>query len=183
MRRKVSRIGAKRRRRAPVRRATTTRRRRRISGIGSVDAGGILMKAVALGAGAIAGRELDKLIRKFGLSLSPTIYNLIMIGVGAFLPKMVKGNKFVADMADGVMANAVMMSMVSLGVINGIGNNPDMVSYRINGPGGGGRLRTIAGGGNLSAIAGGGNLSAIAGNAIPGDTRTGRRKRAGEGLY
>jgi len=181
MRRKVSTIGAKRRRRSPARRThTTRRRRRRISGIGGVDATGILMKAVALGAGAIAGRELDKIIKKMGLSISPTIYNIVLIGVGAFLPKMLKGNKFVADMADGVMANAVMQSMISLGVINGIGAAPNMVSYRINGNSP--RLRTIAGGANLSAIAGGANLSAIAGNAIPGSGRT-RTKRAGEGLY
>ncbi len=178
MRRKIG--STHRRRKAAPRRKTTTRRRRRISGIGKIDAGGLLMKAAALGAGAIAGRELKTLLIKILPSMSPMIVNVAGIGIGGILPMFVKNNKFVADMADGIMANGVMELVVSTGIIKGIGNDGSMMTYRINGSP---RLRTIAGGGSLSAIAGGGSLSAIAGNALPGGSRVRATANAKPQLY
>lgn len=154
-------IGAvKRKRKAPVKRATTTRRRRRrISGIGKIDIGGIAMKAAGLGAGAIAARELNTIAVKQFPTITPMISGLIQVGAGVVLPMLVKGNKFVSDMGDGMIANGIMVEAVNMGIISGTDGNSTM-SYRINGTG---NLKTISGRGNLKTIAGRGNLKTIAG--------------------
>jgi hypothetical protein len=142
------------RKRTPAKKKTTRRRvNRRISGI-SGGVGGAAMKVVGLGVGAIAARELNTVAVKMLPSLSPMMSGILQVGAGYILPMLVKGNKFVGDMGDGMMANGVMVVAVSTGVISGT-NSPNSVSYRI-GAMNGGNIRTIAGfnGGNIRTIAG-----------------------------
>lgn len=160
MRRKVSAVSGTRKKRRTVKRKPTTRRRRRISGIGKLDIQGLAMKVAGLGVGAIAARELNTIAVKQFPSLTPMVSGFIQIAVGVFLPIMVKGNKFVSDIGDGMIANGVMVEAVNLGIISGMPGNPSRMSYRINGSG---NLRAVAGTGNMRAIAGYNKLNAVAG--------------------
>jgi hypothetical protein len=162
MRRSVSKVsGTRKKRRSAPKRKTTSRRRRRISGIGSFDLGGVAIKVAGLGAGAIAARELNTLLVKMSpTTFTPMVSGLVQIAGGVFLPMLVKGNAFVNDMGDGMIANGVMVEAVNLGLISGVGGGGKM-SYRINGPG---NLSAVAGPGRLRAIAGGnGMISTVAG--------------------
>lgn len=151
-RRKISGGGIGRKRRSPAKRKTSTRRRRRgISGIGSIDIGGLATKIAGLGAGSIAARELNSVLIKEFPTLTPLVSALIQVGGGVILPMLVKNNRWVADMGDGMIANGVMVAAVNVGIISG--TNPSMMSYRI-GNANGGRLNVIAGGQQLRAIAG-----------------------------
>jgi hypothetical protein len=155
------------------RKPTRSRSRRRVSGIGKIDIGGIAMKAAGLGAGAIAARELNTIGAKSLPSVfgNPMISGFIQIAAGVLLPIFVKGNKFVADMGDGMIANGIMVEAVTLGVISGVGDDSPTRQYKINGFTGSGStgLRVIAGTGNLKTIA-----------AVP---RTRVKARQGERLY
>lgn len=144
----VRKIGGKRRRKAsPKRKTTTRRRRRRISGLSGLDFGGIAMKVAGVGVGAIAARELNTIAVKQFPGLSPMISGVGQVAVGILLPMFVKGNKFVADMGDGMCANGVMVIAVSTGVISGKENT---VSYRISG----GRPRGMGALNSGAAVAG-----------------------------
>lgn len=160
MRRKVAVSGTKKRKKAAPRRKTTTRRRRRISGIGSVDIQGIAMKVAGLGVGAIAARELNTIIQKSVPSITPTIVGLIQIGAGVVLPMLVKGNKFVADMGDGMIAFGVQVEAVQLGIISGVGSAPGMMSYRVNGTN---RLQPVNGTSRLQPVNGTARLQPVNG--------------------
>lgn len=143
----VRKIGAKRRRKAAPKRRTTHRRRRRISGLSGSDLSGIAMKVLGVGTGAIAARELNTIAVKQFPGLSPLLSGVGQVVAGIVLPMVVKNNKFVADMGDGMAANGVMVIAVSTGVISGANNT---VSYRISG----GRPRGMGALSSSAAVAG-----------------------------
>lgn len=160
MRRSLSAVSGKRRKKAhhrPVRRT-----KKRVSGIGSMDLKGIGMKVAGLGVGSIGARELNTILTKQFPSITPMISGFIQIAVGVFLPVMVKGSKFIADVGDGMIANGVMVEAVNLGLISGVSPGSRM-SYRVSG--GQNNMRAIAGtsADGLRTIAGSGNLNAVAG--------------------
>lgn len=105
----------------------THRRRRGIRGANDIS--GMLQKAGGLVVGAVAARELNTLAVKFFPTLSPMISGIIQMGAGFVLPKFVKG-AFFQNMADGMIANGGMVTIVSTGIISGAG---DTMTYRING--------------------------------------------------
>jgi hypothetical protein len=161
MRRSLSAVSGKRRKKAHTAHRTTHRRKRRISGIGGMDLKGIGLKVAGLGVGSIGARELNTILVKQFPSLTPMISGFIQIAVGVFLPVLVKGSKFMADVGDGMIANGMMVEAVNLGLISGVSPNSSM-TYRINGPG---NIRAIAGTSpnGLRTIAGKGDLNAVAG--------------------
>lgn len=163
------------------RRSHTTKRRhsrrRRVSGVS--DASGMLTKAGGLVLGAVAARELNTLIVKFFPAFSPLMSGIAQMGVGFFLPKFVKG-EFWNYVADGMIANGGMVTVVSTGLISGTGNT---VAYRINGTShhrvvnGTGNMPVVSGVSAFKTVAGGtSNMPVVSGpqtrvsnNPIPGD--------------
>lgn len=107
-----------------------THRRRRISG--TKDIMGAVTEAAGLGVGAVAGRELNTIMVKFMPSFAnnPLISGALQVAAGYILPKVVKGQPFVANIGKGMMANGVMVMVVSTGIISG---TRDKVSYRLPG--------------------------------------------------
>jgi hypothetical protein len=89
----------------------------------------MVQKAGGLVVGAVAARELNTLAVKFFPTLTPMISGILQMGVGFMLPKFVKG-AFFANMADGMIANGGMVTIVSTGIISG---TSDTMTYRING--------------------------------------------------
>lgn len=157
----------------------TTRRKRRISGTGSLNLQGTLMKVLGLGAGAVGARSLNTILVKQFPTLSPLLSAGIQVAVGVALPMFVKGSKFVADMGDGAIGNGVMVGMVNLGVISGAGNST--MTYRINGApnfrtiAGAGRRR-IAGSPNFNTMAGSPNFNTMAGPGVTAPPSKGRMR-------
>lgn len=161
MRRKVS--GTKRRvSGARTHRRTHHHRRRRVSGTGGM--GGMLTKAGGLILGAVAARELNTVVVKFAPSFSPLMSGIVQMGVGFILPKMVKG-AFFQDIGDGMIANGGMVTIVSTGLISGIGQGTDRVAYRINGHGvaGTGKWNVVNGTGYMPVVSGLPAYAAVAG--------------------
>lgn len=111
-------------------RKVTHRRKRHRRVNGANDIGGMAIKVLALGAGAIAARELNTVMVNFMPTLKPLYSGLIQVAAGVALGHFVKG-PFFANMADGMQANGIMVTAVSTGLING----PSTASYRIAGPG------------------------------------------------
>lgn len=115
-----------------TRKKTATPRRRkshrRMSG--AKDIGGMAMNALALGLGAIGGRELNTIIVKQFPSFSPLMSGLAQAAIGFILPKFVK-SPFVTFLGYGLVSNGIMVSAVSLGVIQGIGMITDRMAYNI----------------------------------------------------
>lgn len=115
----------------------TTRRRRRVGAAN--DFGGMAQKAGGLVVGAVAARELNTLAVKFFPGLTPMMSGIIQMGVGFMLPKFVKG-AFFQNMADGMIANGGMVTVVSTGIITGTDGT---LTYRINGTS---NLKVVSGG-------------------------------------
>lgn len=124
-------VGGTRKVSGTKRKKTTTRRRRRVSGIGSINLGGVAMTVLGLGVGAIAARELNTILVKQFPTLSPEIVGLAQIGIGVVLPMVVK-SKLGTDIGNGMVAFGVQVEAVNLGLISGIGAN-NKVSYRLSG--------------------------------------------------
>lgn len=129
-------------RRKTTRRATSTRRpapiRRRISGVKSNP----IMKIAGLAGGAILARLANNLILKAKPDLNGKIINAAQIGLGIYLPKLVK-SELGKDLGAGMIAAGGLGLATSLGVINGIdvvsgmevvsGTDDEMVELAING--------------------------------------------------
>lgn len=126
----------------------STRRRRRSKVGAAGDISGMFMKVGGLAAGAIIARELNVLLSQMSSSLNSTIAGGIQVGLGVMLPLVVKGNSFVSDIGDGMIANGGLQMVVSTGIMTG---PPQKMTYRINGPG---QLTAVAGTDQLSVVAG-----------------------------
>jgi len=100
--------------RKPVRR--TPVRRRRISGVGKSNT---IMQIAGLAGGAILARLANNLILKAKPDLNSKIINAAQIGLGIYLPKMVK-SQLGKDLGAGMIAAGGLGLANSLGVINGI---------------------------------------------------------------
>jgi hypothetical protein len=126
-------VGVARKKVSGTKRKTTTRRRKRVSGIGSLDVGGIAMTVVGLGVGAIAARELNTILVKQFPTLTPTMVGLGQIAIGVALPMFMK-SKLGTDIGNGMVAFGVQVEAVNFGLISGIGAAPNRsVSYRLSG--------------------------------------------------
>lgn len=112
---------------ATHKRKTHRSRRRRVSGVN--DMSGMMQKAGGLVVGSVAARELNALAVKFFPTLSPIMSGLLQMGAGFVLPKFIKG-AFFQNVADGMIANGGMVTIVSTGIISG---TSDTMTYRING--------------------------------------------------
>lgn len=130
--------------------------RRRISGTG--DFSGIMQKAAGLVAGAIAARELNTLVVKMGVQVSPMISGLGQMAAGFILPKFIKG-PWGQNIGDGMVANGGMVAIVSTGIITGTN---DRMAYRINGVS---NLNVINGTQHLPVVNGVRNLPKVSGPA------------------
>lgn len=119
-------------RRRTKKRTTTHRRRSRMSGMG-----GSMETILGVVGGVVAGKAITKFLPT---TISPTLLALGQIGVGIFLPKMVKGN-LGTGLGYGLVANGASSALTSFSILSGV------PQYRVvmNGPGGG-RLNTLAGG-------------------------------------
>ena len=137
------------RKKATTKKAThhRSRRRRRISGVN--DMSGMLEKAGGLILGAVAARELNTLVVKFfpSLAASPMMSGIGQMAVGFMLPKFVKG-AFFQNMADGMIAEGGMVTIVSTGIITGTNNK---MAYRVNGTS---NLKVISGTSHLPVVSG-----------------------------
>lgn len=101
-------------------------RKRRISGASMQKP---LLLIGGLGGGAIAARELNTLATKFfpSLASSPLMSGLAQAGIGYFLvPKIIKG-PWGQMLGYGMIANGVMVSVVSTGIISG----KDRMTYNL----------------------------------------------------
>lgn len=119
------------RRKAPVRKAPV--RRRRISGVGKSN---VVMTIAGLAGGAILARLANNLILKAKPDLNSKIINAAQIGLGIYLPKMVK-SQLGKDLGSGMIAAGGLGLATSFGVINGIdvisGVNEDFIEMQVNG--------------------------------------------------
>ena len=151
MRRKTSGARPKKRRvsgTTSIGKTRTRRRRRRVSGIGKLDVGGVLMDVAGLVGGAIIAREASNIVLKQFPGTSPLIIGIGQIGAGVLLPRLLK-SKLGQDLGNGMVAFGGQVVAVNLGVISG---NMPRTSYRI-----------MSGTNQLTAIAGTNRLTAIAG--------------------
>lgn len=101
-------------RRAPVRRRPAPRRRR-ISGVNNNP----VMKIAGLAGGAILARLANNLILKMKPNLNGKIINAAQIGIGIYLPKIIK-SELGKDLGAGMIAAGGLGLVTSFGVINGI---------------------------------------------------------------
>jgi len=102
-------------RKAPVRR-TPVRRRARISG---VKGSNVIMQIGGLVGGAILARVANNLILKAKPDLNSKIINIAQIGLGVYLPKMIK-SELGKNLGAGMIATGGVGLATSFGVINGI---------------------------------------------------------------
>jgi hypothetical protein len=128
-------------RRSPARKAPV--RRRRISGVGKSN---VIMSIAGLAGGAILARLANNIILKAKPDLNSKIINAAQIGLGIYLPKLVK-SQLGKDLGSGMIAAGGLGLATSLGVINGIdmvsGVNDEFVEMEISGMDD--NLTTIAG--------------------------------------
>ena len=102
-------------RRAPVRKAAP-RRRRRISGVGSSN---VVMQIAGLAGGAILARVANNLILKAKPDLNGKIINAVQIGLGVYLPKMMKSD-LGKNLGAGMIAAGGLGLATNFGVIGAI---------------------------------------------------------------
>lgn len=137
-------------RKTPVRKAPV--RRRRISGVGKSN---VIMSIAGLAGGAILARLANNLILKAKPDLNSKIINAAQIGLGIYLPKLVK-SQLGKDLGSGMIAAGGLGLATSLGVINGIdmvsGVNDEFVEMEISGMDD--NLETISGYGDDFGITG-----------------------------
>lgn len=118
--------------RKPIRR--TPVRRRRISGVGKSNT---IMQIAGLAGGAILARLANNLILKAKPDLNSKIINAAQIGLGIYLPKMVK-SQLGKDLGAGMIAAGGLGLVTSFGVINGIDvisgmENEEFIEVSLNG--------------------------------------------------
>jgi hypothetical protein len=135
----------------------TTRRHSKRRRMGAIGAGGIIQKIGGLGVGAVGSREIVTLVAKMFPGVSPTIAGLLQFALGYFTPQFVK-SQFGSDMGDGAMAAAIQNLLVTFGVISGIGEMNDRMSYQVNGA----NFNTVAGY-SPNRLIGSGNFNTVAG--------------------
>jgi len=120
-------------RRAPVRKAPV--RRRRISGVGKSN---VIMTIAGLAGGAVLARLANNLILKAKPDLNGKIINAAQIGLGIYLPKLVK-SQLGKDLGSGMIAAGGLGLATSFGVINGIdivsGVEDEFIEMQVNGTG------------------------------------------------
>lgn len=160
--------------RGKKRKTTGTRRRRKVNG--TDDIMGMLMKYLALGVGALTGRELNAIVQAAYPTLDPTISGIGQAAIGFLLGKLFPKESFLVDMGDGMAAQGIMVAAVSqVSVLQGMPVNKRLGTYQYGKVGKlsavAGRVRTL---GKINKNALGGNFSAIAGNfsAIAGPRQT-----------
>lgn len=110
----------------------THTRKRRISGVSMQKP---LLLIGGLGGGAIAARELNTLAVKFfpSIASNPLISGLVQAGAGYFLvPKLIKG-PWGQMLGYGMIANGVMVAVVSTGIISGRGSQTYHLGPAVNG--------------------------------------------------
>lgn len=142
-------VGSKKKRTVTAKKKTHTRRRR-VSGISMQKP---LLLIGGLGGGAIAARGLNTIATKFfpALGTSPLMSGLAQAGIGYFLvPKLIKG-PWGQMLGYGMIANGVMVAVVSTGIISG----KDRMTYNL-GP-------AVNGTNNLPVVNGTGNLPIVTG--------------------
>lgn len=100
-------------RRAPVRRPV---RRRRISGMGSSN---VIMTIAGLAGGAILARIASNVITKAKPDLNMKLIAAAQIGLGIYLPKLLK-SQLGKDLGAGMISAGGVGLVTSLGVIKGI---------------------------------------------------------------
>ncbi|MES2219161.1 MAG: hypothetical protein V4501_12220 [Pseudomonadota bacterium] len=125
-----------------------TRRRRRVNGAN--DIGPMIMTGLALGAGAIAAREVSNIVLKQWPGIDKKIIAAGQIAIGFVLPKFVKA-PVAANIGKGMVAFGFQVMAVEVGVISGVGMGGNRMSYRVNGTA---NLRPINGTPNLIAVNG-----------------------------
>lgn len=122
----------RRTRKAPVRR-TATRRRSRISG---VKGSNVIMQIGGLVGGALLARVANNLILKAKPDLNTKIINIAQIGLGVYLPKMIK-SELGKNLGAGMIATGGVGLATSFGVINGIdvvsGVDDEMMEVQVSG--------------------------------------------------
>jgi hypothetical protein len=101
-------------RRTPARK--TPVRRRRISGVGKSNS---IMQIAGLAGGAILARLANNLILKAKPDLNGKIINAAQIGLGIYLPKLLK-SQLGKDLGAGMIAAGGLGLVTSFGIINGI---------------------------------------------------------------
>ena len=105
------------RRRKPVTRKVTRRPiRRRMSGVGASSP---VMQVAGLIGGAILARVASNVITKAKPDLNSKIINAAQIGLGLYMPKLIK-SQLGKDLGNGMIAAGGLGLVTSLGVINGI---------------------------------------------------------------
>lgn len=123
---------------ARKKRSTKRHSKRRRMG---ATAGGGLMSAASIVAGAVIGRVISK---KLETKVKPALLGGGQIAVGYFLPRFVK-NKFVAGIGTGMIVNGAVSLLQSTGVIGAIGAIGEMDegdTYQLSGSD---TIREIAG--------------------------------------
>jgi hypothetical protein len=91
-------------------------RRRRISGVGKSNT---IMQIAGLAGGAVLARLANNLILKAKPDLNSKLINAAQIGLGVYLPKLIKSS-LGKDLGAGMIAAGGLGLVTSFGVINGI---------------------------------------------------------------
>jgi hypothetical protein len=87
-----------------------------MSGVGKSN---VIMQVAGLAGGAVLARLANNLILKAKPDLNSKIINAAQIGLGIYLPKLVK-SQLGKDLGNGMIAAGGLGLVTSLGVINGI---------------------------------------------------------------
>lgn len=103
-------------RRAPVRRAPVRRRKARVNGINTSN---VLMQVVGLAGGSILARVANNLILKAKPDLNAKLISIAQIGLGVYLPTLVKSD-LGKNLGAGMVAIGGVGLVTSFGIINGI---------------------------------------------------------------
>jgi hypothetical protein len=153
----------KRKKVSGTKKKSTHRRKRRVSGIktdGIVDQ---LMKAAALGGGALLGRELNSMIvSKLDPTLSPAISGGAQAAAGFIIPMLFPNEPILDFIGYGLIAQGLMVAAVStVPMLQGVPNKTTSYVFRkVNGA----NFNTIAGPRNRQrSLIAGANFNTVAG--------------------
>lgn len=120
-------------RRAPVRRAPVRRRKARVSGINTSN---VLMQVVGLAGGSILARVANNLILKAKPDLNSKLISIAQIGLGVYLPTLVKSD-LGKNLGAGMVASGGLGLVTSFGIINGIdeisGTDDEIMEVMVSG--------------------------------------------------
>ena len=134
--------------------AVKRRRRRRIGAMD--DMGKSLEQYLAVGIGAVVGREIAVMAGNMfpSLQANPLVFGLGEMAVAYVIPKFVKG-PFMANAALGMAGNGFVTAVVATGIITGVNDGPNR--------GGAQRAYQIGGTANLPMVNGVSNLPVVNG--------------------